>query len=52
MSLHQGEVRRPNPITDVGSGRVRGKDSVYLSELTKKLNDLFEGDLSEQDKLF
>lgn len=37
------------PITDLGSGEAREDERVQLSELVKKLNDLFEGDLTDTD---
>lgn len=37
------------PITDLGSGQAREDERVQLSELVKRLNDLFEGDLTEND---
>ncbi len=39
------------PLTDVGSGQARDPHRVMLSELIEKMNDLFEGELDENDKL-
>jgi type I restriction enzyme R subunit len=39
------------PITEVGSGVPREPETAPLSELIKKLNKLFEGDLSDADLL-
>ena len=38
-------------ITEAGSGSVQEKEKAYLREIIKKLNDLFDGDLTDQDKL-
>ena len=39
------------PIIDGGSGQVRDKEKVRLSEIIQKVNELFEGDLTDNDKL-
>lgn len=39
------------PLTDTGGGAVQDKEKVLLSELVAKVNDLFEGELSDDDKL-
>ncbi|WP_298432833.1 DEAD/DEAH box helicase family protein [Ottowia sp.] len=39
------------PITDAGGGQVQDKQKRLLSEILEKLNDLFEGDLTESDQL-
>lgn len=51
LPLSQGEVPKLEPITEAGSGFVRERTKAYLSEIIEKINDLFEGDLSDQDKL-
>jgi type I restriction enzyme R subunit len=51
MPLHDGENPKLGPITEVGSGKVQDKQKAFLEEIIKKVNDLFEGDLTEQDKL-
>jgi type I restriction enzyme R subunit len=40
-----------DPATGAGSGRVQERGKAYLREIIEKLNDLFSGELSEQDKL-
>lgn len=44
---------RPNlpPITGVGSGSVQEKEKALLAEIIAKVNDLFEGDLTDDDQL-
>jgi type I restriction enzyme R subunit len=39
------------PITEVGGGSVQEKQRAYLTEIIKKVNALFEGELTDQDKL-
>jgi hypothetical protein len=39
------------PMTGAGSGAVQEKQRAWLSEIVAKLNDLFEGDLTDQDRL-
>ena len=51
MILGEGENPKLDPITGVGSGGVNEKEKALLSQIIEKVNELFEGDLSEQDKL-
>ena len=51
MPLNDGETPKLEPITEAGSGSLQDKEKAYLSEIIEKVNDLFEGDLSDQDKL-
>jgi type I restriction enzyme, R subunit len=51
MPLGQGELPKLDPPDDAGGGRVNEKDKVRLSEIIERVNDLFEGDLTDQDKL-
>jgi type I restriction enzyme, R subunit len=51
MSLNRGEAPKLPPIEEAGSGFVREKEKAYLLEIIEKVNDLFDGDLSENDKL-
>jgi len=51
MPLGEGENIKLEPITGVGSGGVNEKVKAPLSQIIEKVNELFEGDLSEQDKL-
>lgn len=39
------------PLTEPGSGEVQEKDKVRLAEIIEKVNTLFEGELSDDDKL-
>ena len=51
MPLHEGETPKLAPLTETGSGSVQEKEKVLLAEVIRKLNDLFQGELSDQDKL-
>jgi len=51
MPLGAGETPTLDPITEVGSGSVQAQQKALLREIIEKVNDLFEGDLTEDDKL-
>lgn len=51
MQLGEGEAPKLEPITEAGSGAIQEKEKAYLAQIIEKVNDLFEGDLSDQDKL-
>ena len=51
MSLLDGETRTLDPITEAGSGSVQEREKALLHEIIEKVNNLFEGELTEQDKL-
>jgi type I restriction enzyme R subunit len=51
MQLGDGAAPKLEPITEAGSGSIQEKEKAYLAEIIEKVNDLFEGDLSDQDKL-
>jgi type I restriction enzyme R subunit len=51
MGLTQGPTPKLYPITEAGGAQVREKDKVRFGELVEKVNSLFEGDLTDQDKL-
>jgi type I restriction enzyme R subunit len=51
MPLDAGEKPKLEPITEVGGGSVQEKQKALLSEIIKKVNDLFDGELTDQDKL-
>ena len=40
-----------DPMTEPGTGQVQDKEKIKLSEIVQKVNDLFEGELTEDDKL-
>ncbi|MES2879529.1 MAG: type I restriction endonuclease [Pseudomonadota bacterium] len=51
MPLGQGDTPKLAPITEAGSGSVQEKEKAWLAEIIEKVNDLFEGELTDQDKL-
>jgi type I restriction enzyme R subunit len=51
MPLGEGETPKLEPITESGSGVVNEPQMAYMAELIQKLNDLFEGELTDKDKL-
>ncbi len=46
-----GDAQKLKPLTEVGSGAVQEKDTALLSEIISKVNDLFDGEVTENDKL-
>ena len=40
-----------HPLTETGAGAVQDKQKLLLSEIVAKVNDLFDGDLSDDDRL-
>jgi type I restriction enzyme R subunit len=51
MVLGGGAYPKLEPISEAGSGAVHERQRAWLSEIVAKLNDLFEGELTDQDKL-
>ena len=53
MPLGAGDNPKLEPITEAGSGMVqeKEKEKALLNEIIQKVNDLFEGELTDQDKL-
>ena len=51
MPLNDGEKPLIDPITDSGSGSVQEKEKALLREIIEKVNVLFDGELTDQDKL-
>jgi type I restriction enzyme R subunit len=51
MTLQPDVYGGLEPAAGVGTARVRERRKAYLSEIIDKVNDLFSGELSEQDKL-
>jgi type I restriction enzyme R subunit len=51
LVLSGGDNPTLPPIIDAGSGQVRDKEKARLSEIIQKVNELFEGDLTDNDKL-
>jgi type I restriction enzyme R subunit len=51
MVLQPGIYDALQPATGIGTSKVQERQKAYLSEIISKVNDLFSGELSEQDKL-
>ena len=51
VPLGGGEAPKLNPLTESGGGSVQEKEKARLAEIVTKVNDLFEGDLTEDDRL-
>ena len=51
MSLYAGKTPLLEPITEAGSGELHDKEKAMLNEIIQKVNDLFQGELTDQDKL-
>lgn len=52
--LRLGEVEgdyKLQPLAELGGGEVQDKVKVRLAEIVEKVNDLFEGELTDDDKL-
>jgi len=39
------------PLTEAGGGEVREKEKAYLADIIERVNDLFEGELTDDDRL-
>ncbi|RKH54434.1 type I restriction endonuclease subunit R [Corallococcus sp. AB050B] len=51
MQLSVGEKPTLFPATEAGAGSVQEKERARLNEIIERVNTLFEGELSDQDKL-
>ncbi|WP_018905438.1 DEAD/DEAH box helicase family protein [Variovorax paradoxus] len=52
LALHEPDAEyKLQPLTETGAGEVQEKVKVLLSEIVAKVNDLFEGELTDDDKL-
>lgn len=51
MPLNDGDASSLEPITEAGSGSVQEKEKALLRVIIEKVNDLFVGDLTDNDKL-
>lgn len=51
LGLAPGQSELLPPMTAPGSGEVQDKQKVRFAEIISKLNDLFEGELTDDDKL-
>lgn len=51
MALNADGTYKLPPMEAVGSGSVQDKQQAYLNEIIKKVNGLFEGELTDDDQL-
>lgn len=51
LNLSDKDAPKLDPITEAGSGSVHEKEKARLSEIIEKVNDLFTGELTDNDKL-
>jgi type I restriction enzyme R subunit len=51
MPLAVGDNPKLPPMDDTGSGAVQDKERAYLEEIIRKVNGLFEGELTDDDQL-
>jgi len=51
LTLQDKEYPKLDPITAAGSGMIQEKEKAYLNEIIEKVNDLFKGELTDNDKL-
>jgi type I restriction enzyme R subunit len=51
LPLGMGEAGKLLPLTDTGSGEIQDKEKALLAEIIAKVNDLFDGELTDDDKL-
>ncbi|EPY02317.1 type I restriction endonuclease subunit R [Magnetospirillum fulvum] len=51
LDLAGGDGEKLTPMTAPGSGAVQDKEKALLAEIIAKVNDLFEGELTDDDKL-
>lgn len=51
LSVDGGEKEKLAPLTEAGSGSLQEKEKALLAEIIAKVNDLFEGELTDDDQL-
>ena len=51
LLLAERDAPKLKPITESGSGSVQEKEKSRLAEIIAKVNELFEGDLTDDDRL-
>ena len=51
INVGQGEEQKLYPIEQAGSGTVQEKIKAHLQEIIGKVNELFQGELTDHDKL-
>jgi len=51
LPLTEGETPKIKPMTESGEGEVQEKEKAQLAEIIARVNDLFEGELTDDDRL-
>ncbi len=51
LVVKEGETAKLAPISETGSGAVQEKEKARLAEIIARLNDLSEGELTDNDRL-
>jgi type I restriction enzyme R subunit len=51
LPLGDGEAPKLEPLSEAGGGSLHEKQKALMSEIVQRLNDLFEGDLTDGDQL-
>jgi type I restriction enzyme, R subunit len=51
MIVTEGQTPKLEPLTEAGSGSVQEKEKARLAAIIEKVNELFEGELTDQDRL-
>lgn len=51
IGVREGESLPLTPVTEAGRGQVQDREKARLSEIIERVNDLFAGDLTEEDRL-
>ena len=51
LQLDEGSTVKLKPLTDPGSGEVQEPERALLAEIIAKVNQLFEGELTDDDKV-
>lgn len=51
LALNDDQYPKLTPMEGAGSSQVQEKEKAYLAEIIAKVNDLFEGELSDDDQL-
>jgi type I restriction enzyme R subunit len=51
LLLGDGDPAKIKPITDIGGGSVHEKEKALLAEIIAKVNELFQGELTDDDRL-
>jgi type I restriction enzyme, R subunit len=51
LLLDKGDAQKLEPITEAGSGSIQEKERARLNEIIEKVNNLFDGELTDEDKL-